>query len=68
MPMRILLITLLFVLIAKVNQTQEQETSGTFNNKFYVRIDTLPDSSLTYTPQALNTNCLCPPSFRCSQR
>jgi len=48
MPMRILLITLLFLLISKVNQAQEQETSGTFNNKFYVRIDTLPDSLKKY--------------------
>ena len=47
--MRILLITLLFVLITKVNQAQEQETSGTFNNKFYVRIDTLPDSLKSYS-------------------
>jgi len=47
--MRILLITLLFLLIAKVNQAQEQETSGTFNNKFYVRIDTLPDSLKSYS-------------------
>jgi hypothetical protein len=49
MPMRILLITLLFLLIAKVNQAQEQETSGTFNNKFYVRIDTLPELLKKYT-------------------
>ena len=47
--MRILLITLLFLLIAKVNQAQEQETSGTFNNKFYVRIDTLPELLKKYT-------------------